>query len=156
MRGLNADDAVASSHGASADVDQELIEIEALIELRERRLQLLRKRRTSSAATPPEQTQVQNPVSPEATGGGGTRKSRWMPSFGRPANADEEQSSEISKITRLNRLGTELANERTLLAWTRTSLATVRTVFSLFSFAGVTAAGGEFSADSSVFAVQPK
>jgi len=45
-----------------------------------------------------------------------------------------------TNIDRFSRLSTDLANERTLLAWTRTGLASMRTVFAFFGLEAIGAA----------------
>jgi uncharacterized membrane protein YidH (DUF202 family) len=44
---------------------------------------------------------------------------------------------------RMNRMNADFANERTMLAWTRTSLAVVRTTFSALALKGITGFGTE-------------
>jgi len=47
----------------------------------------------------------------------------------------------VAPINRMSYLSTELANERTLLAWIRTALAMFRTVFSFYDFEGINTFG---------------
>ena len=53
------------------------------------------------------------------------------------------QTSTLS-LDRMSRLSTDLANERTLLAWVRTALAAARTAF---SYMGLSAAGAGWGAE---------
>mmetsp|Transcript_145423 Transcript_145423/g.253775 ORF Transcript_145423/g.253775 Transcript_145423/m.253775 type:complete len:355 (+) Transcript_145423:71-1135(+) len=52
----------------------------------------------------------------------------------------EEIAEQTKTVERFSRLSSELANERTLLAWVRTGLATVRTVFTFLALAGTSVA----------------
>jgi uncharacterized membrane protein YidH (DUF202 family) len=68
----------------------------------------------------------------------------WVRNLEHPEQYGMKQKKSVNAldaVTRFNRLGTDLANERTMLAWTRTALATGRTVFSFFAFTGLTASG---------------
>ena len=47
----------------------------------------------------------------------------------------------VNPMNRMSYLSTELANERTLLAWIRTALAMFRTVFSFYNFEGINSFG---------------
>lgn len=47
-------------------------------------------------------------------------------------------SNQLEGVERLTRLTTDLANERTLLAWTRTTLAAIRTTFTYLELSGST------------------
>lgn len=49
-------------------------------------------------------------------------------------------SNQLEGLERLSRLTTDLANERTLLAWMRTCLAAIRTLFSYLALSATTAA----------------
>lgn len=52
--------------------------------------------------------------------------------------ANEKEGGEfISSMTRFQRLSTDLANERTLLAWGRTAFAAIRTCFAYLGLEGV-------------------
>lgn len=50
----------------------------------------------------------------------------------------DDNKTMLTALDRFSRLTTDLANERTLLAWFRTSLASMRTAFSFFSVSGTT------------------
>jgi len=75
----------------------------------------------------------------QGTGQGGLRRllsrsrSRESVELSSPADAT---SAMCSAVERFNRVSSDLANERTLLAWIRTSLAAIRTVFSYFAIKG--------------------
>mmetsp|Transcript_19852 Transcript_19852/g.28539 ORF Transcript_19852/g.28539 Transcript_19852/m.28539 type:complete len:249 (-) Transcript_19852:195-941(-) len=60
--------------------------------------------------------------------------------FGRPKdeNGEEEKENFIDAMTRLQRLTTDLANERNLLAWGRTALASSRTTLAFLALSGDT------------------
>jgi uncharacterized membrane protein YidH (DUF202 family) len=62
-----------------------------------------------------------------------------MQLFSKSSNQDDEFADD--GVVRLNRMSTDLANERTMLAWTRTSLAVVRTTFSALALKGITGFG---------------
>ena len=51
-----------------------------------------------------------------------------------------QQTHQLEGLERLSRLTTDLANERTLLAWTRTCLAAIRTLFSYLELTATSAA----------------
>lgn len=51
--------------------------------------------------------------------------------------ADNEEDEVVRGMAKMSRLATDMANERTLLAWIRTVLAVMRTVFSTLGMAGV-------------------
>jgi len=56
---------------------------------------------------------------------------------------DEEQKANretVDAIQKFSRLGTDMGNERTLLAWIRTALAAVRTLFTYYPLIGTTPA----------------
>ena len=56
-------------------------------------------------------------------------------------DSDDKGTAEVNGLIRLNRMTADLANERTMLAWTRTSLAMARTVFSALALKGITGSG---------------
>lgn len=60
------------------------------------------------------------------------RPSFWRAGSKRDAAADAV-SNQICELERMNRMSTDLANERTLLAWNRTALAAIRTAFAFMS-----------------------
>lgn len=80
-------------------------------------------------------------------------RSRSRNTNGEPTNGDLQDPNTVSMNTedmevaadhfvtameRFSRLSTDLANERTLLAWVRTCLAAIRTVFTFYAMTGVT------------------
>jgi len=54
------------------------------------------------------------------------------------SNAADDMNNVVQTIDRMSRISSELANERTLLAWIRTGLAAIRTVFAFLSVAAET------------------
>ena len=65
---------------------------------------------------------------PPASGGAPPARSRLAGITGGFSHT-RTMENQLEGIERLNRLTTDLANERTLLAWTRTCLAAIRTLF---------------------------
>lgn len=55
------------------------------------------------------------------------------------SEAADAMNDVVKTVDRMSRLSSELANERTLLAWVRTGLAAMRTVFSFFGVAALSA-----------------
>ena len=53
-------------------------------------------------------------------------------------DSQQQPEGELVGMAKMSRLGTDLANERTLLAWIRTVLAMMRTVFATLGVAGLT------------------
>jgi hypothetical protein len=53
-------------------------------------------------------------------------------------DSQQQPEGELVGLAKMSRLGTDLANERTLLAWIRTVLAMMRTVFATLGVAGLT------------------
>eukprot|EP00928_Gymnodinium_smaydae_P036729 TRINITY_DN25628_c0_g1_i1.p1 TRINITY_DN25628_c0_g1~~TRINITY_DN25628_c0_g1_i1.p1 ORF type:complete len:313 (-),score=43.42 TRINITY_DN25628_c0_g1_i1:82-963(-) len=51
--------------------------------------------------------------------------------------AAQQADQFVTAMERFQRLSTDLANERTLLAWIRTNMAAIRTVFSFYAMTGV-------------------
>jgi len=56
--------------------------------------------------------------------------------------ADNEEDEVVRGMAKMSRLATDMANERTLLAWIRTILAVMRTVFACIGMVGVGAVWG--------------
>ena len=69
--------------------------------------------------------------------------SRYLPwnltSYERMEMEKDKKDDEISGMAKMSRLSTDLANERTLLAWIRTVLAMMRTTFATLGIIGVSA-----------------
>jgi uncharacterized membrane protein YidH (DUF202 family) len=84
------------------------------------------------AESPPTQP-IQPPPSPP-------RRQSTFSSLGFSWPQNRDVSEQLNGIERLNRLTTDLANERTLLAWTRTTLASIRTLFTYLALDGKSAA----------------
>jgi uncharacterized membrane protein YidH (DUF202 family) len=172
-----------------AAIDEELYELEKLISMQQRKVELLRARNAGLPPGPPSEEctsprinttvdvlkSLGNPVhtsirdstqSVQIPGqmslerddpddearkmtrteemGGFQRLIAWFWTAGaeHDVTLKHKQSKDaLDRVTRFNRLGTDLANERTMLAWTRTALATARTVFSFFAFDGITNGG---------------
>ena len=70
------------------------------------------------------------------------RLQKWIPGFVSPYDriSDRNDQDHLYGMERMARLGTDLANERTLLAWIRTVLAIMRTAFATLGLEGVNAA----------------
>ena len=66
---------------------------------------------------------------------------RFMPGYVSKYELVKEASDpdELYGMAKMSRLGTDLANERTLLAWVRTILAIMRTAFAMLALQGVNA-----------------
>lgn len=143
-------------------IDEEIAEIEELINLQRRKVELLRKKngllkkgnndvRSDSPISGPEATP--NPLQnsrlsgsvkfadtekPNPTESGkfndGTRPTESGKFGGSSSSA--KQLSLISSMQRMSRLSTDLANERNLLAWGRTALAAARTSLAFLGLTG--------------------
>ncbi len=86
---------------------------------------------SSSTAAGGPQPSVPSDLAREA----GTRSPRTL-----VREREAKMDGQLEGLERLSRLTTDLANERTLLAWVRTCLASIRTVFTYMAITGTTAA----------------
>ena len=63
---------------------------------------------------------------------------RWLPGYvSKYDKIEDHDDDEISGMAKMSRMSTDLANERTLLAWIRTILAIMRTAFATLGIEGV-------------------
>lgn len=148
-----------SSEQEISNIDEEILELEELIALQRRKVQLLRKKHEANSSSggnrsdadgPPkekESTQRKsftlNPVQSmqmgEATDKIPDEESGPAPTT--PVSPRTKQESLISSMQRMSRLSTDLANERNLLAWGRTALAAARTALAFLGLTGTTSFG---------------
>mmetsp|Transcript_4559 Transcript_4559/g.7448 ORF Transcript_4559/g.7448 Transcript_4559/m.7448 type:complete len:228 (+) Transcript_4559:82-765(+) len=140
-------------------VEAELKELESLISLQRRKVDLLRKKseilgqNTSSKSSSQsiesenERPSVISPMQVDAGSPKGIQRlfqSRESFFFGaRPQDSQKSGTGidPFESFNRMNRLSTDLANERSMLAWTRTALAAIRTALSTLSVSGRTEFG---------------
>lgn len=146
-------------------VDEELEEIEQLILLQQQKLSLLRQKKqlqndmkleregdteVDDIPTPYSSNDIELTKTPreEVNNDLHTKVSATASKLSQNIKGNTDRHSEyapqevnqfkgiVAPINRMSYLSTELANERTLLAWTRTALAMFRTVFSFYDFEG--------------------
>lgn len=94
---------------------------------------------TSSSCTTP-LLQASHAVSINGSAPAGSSSRVSFSSAPPTASGAELQRDQLDGLERLNRMTTDLANERTLLAWIRTCLAAIRTLFAYLAVTATTEA----------------
>jgi uncharacterized membrane protein YidH (DUF202 family) len=153
-------------HYKMSDVDNELFELEKLITLQQRKLTLLREKSQhkmpinssdlNNTAIDMDATHVNNAIhniKQMEIGSSSDSINMMEDSFGRPTMSTlsprsgresmfrKNMDKLVEPVSRMTYLANELANERTLLAWIRTALSMIRTVFAFYAFKGINSFG---------------
>lgn len=126
------------------NIDDEIAEIEELISLQRRKVELLRKKNTflkkddsgntDNYALRKETSSNSNPMQVPFQSESAKFGDNVPPNS--PTSNSSKQLSLISSMQRMSRLSTDLANERNLLAWGRTAMAAARTALAFLGLVG--------------------
>lgn len=117
---------VSSGNGTALEVGTPGVD-----HLREKAQPLLTAEMQSAASS--SNASISEALSPQEAGRGCPRPAGRRGSYEMLAGSLRETNEVVDRMQRLN---TDLANERTLLAWTRTSLAAMRTAFAFLAVTG--------------------
>jgi len=125
------------------NIDDEIAEIEELISLQRRKVELLRKKNTflkqednfgTNSPHSFKKDTSSNPLQVPFQGDSAKFGDSAQPNS--PTSNSSKQLSLISSMQRMSRLSTDLANERNLLAWGRTAMAAARTALAFLGLVG--------------------
>ena len=125
------------------NIDDEIAEIEELIGLQRRKVELLRKKNTflkqeegysNNSSHSVKKESSLNPLQVPLQGDSAKFGDSATPNT--PISNSSKQLSLISSMQRMSRLSTDLANERNLLAWGRTAMAAARTALAFLGLVG--------------------